>query len=166
MKRTLLASAALVLLAWAVRGCVDQPLARIDTDAGAPCPPSAGSVQGDIPCDVAAVLGARCQVCHTVPKKHNAPFPELTYEQLNAPFGITALVRWQRMAEVIEPGAQPHMPPQCFAQLSPQQLATLRAWFQSCAPPVPQGTGCDLEDGGSFAGFPSDGGVDDAGQCD
>lgn len=131
-------------------------------DLGNPCPAPDG---GDLPCPVAAVLAARCQPCHQRPPRHHAPWPLLSYENLTQPFGITSLHKWQRMAQVIEPGAQPHMPPARQPQLDDQQLELLRVWFRACAPPLLEGTGCDLEDGGSFAGFDlpaDDGGVADA----
>jgi hypothetical protein len=158
-----------LVAATALWGCTVQRTATIDPDGGALCPPAAGSVEGDLPCDVAAVLAARCQVCHTLPLKHHAPWPQLSYELVSQPFGNTGLLRWQRMAEVIEPGTQPHMPPMCFPQLSEDQIDILRAWFRLCAPPVPQGTGCDIEDGGPFLGFdllPSDGGAAHEVDCD
>jgi hypothetical protein len=123
-----------------------------------PCPPM--PAVGDIPCDVGAVLAARCQICHTNPRMNGAPFPLLTYEQLQLPFGTTSLVKWQRMAEVIEPPNLPHMPPADRPQLSPAEHATLAGWFAQCAPPVAEGRGCDVgEDGGAppDGGAPADG---------
>lgn len=115
----------------------------------APCPPMPAS--GDLPCDVEAVLRAHCQVCHTVPRMNGAPFPLLTYEQLHAQFGTTQLLKWQRMAQVIEPGNLPHMPPADHPQLTPSDFATLHGWFNQCAPPVAEGSGCDVaEDGGAI----------------
>jgi hypothetical protein len=48
------------------------------------------------------------------------------------------------MAEVIEPDGVPHMPFKDAPQPSTAQLDTLRAWFAACAPPVAEGTGCDV----------------------
>jgi hypothetical protein len=128
-------------------GCTTQRAARINGDAGT-CDTADAPKSGDLPCDVAAVLRARCQPCHQQPPKNHAPFPELTYEDLQMPFGITGLVRWQRMAEVIEPGNAPHMPPRDRPQLNPSDFATLRGWFGACAPPLVEGTGCDNVDAG------------------
>jgi uncharacterized membrane protein len=133
----------------ALGACTTQKLARIDNDAGA-CNIAAAPAVGDLPCDVAAVLQARCQPCHQMPPLHHAPFPELSYEDLMMPYGIAGLVRWQRMAEVIEPGNSPHMPPRDAPQLSDSDFATLRGWFGACAQPLPEGTGCDVSaDGGT-----------------
>jgi hypothetical protein len=102
---------------------------------------------GDLPCDVAAVLQGNCQHCHSNPPQNNAPFPEVTFEDLEQPFGTNGLHRWQRMAQVIVPGATPiHMPPPGQPQLTAAQLQTLEAWFAQCAPPAAEGTGCDGTD--------------------
>lgn len=100
--------------------------------------------QGDLPCDVAAVLKSRCQTCHTDPLVGGAKFPLLTYEDAAALRGMTGIRRWQRMADVIEPEGLPHMPYKDAPQLSPDQLETLRSWLSACAPPVTEGEGCDL----------------------
>jgi hypothetical protein len=112
-----------------------------------------GPDAGDLPCDVSAVFQARCQHCHTIPKPpppDNAPFPLRAYEDLVAPFGTTGLLRWQRVSQVIEPGNFPHMPPPTQPQLTDSDFATLHAWFMACAPPLREGTGCDIgEDSGA-----------------
>jgi hypothetical protein len=161
-----------LLLAAALSAGACMTPASVDGGADAapdlePCPPM--PTVGDLPCDVAAVLAARCQVCHTVPRKNGAPFPLLSYEQTHQQFGTTALLKWQRMAQVIEPGNLPHMPPADHPQLEASDFATLHAWFDQCAPPVSEGTGCDAdEDGGVFpdgaapvdqGALPTDGGA-------
>lgn len=103
-----------------------------------------GPPSGDLPCDVAMVLQARCQTCHQTPTLGGAHFPLLTYEDTRQPLG--GGLRWRRMAEVIEPDAVPHMPYKTAPQLTDGELSTLRAWFTACAPPKPEGQGCD--DGG------------------
>ena len=117
------------------------------------CPP--GPDAGDLPCDVSAVFQAKCQHCHTTPKlppPDNAPFTLKTYEDLVTPFGTTGLVRWQRVAQVIEPNNFPHMPPPTQPQLTQSDFDTLHAWFDACAPALPEGTGCDVgEDAGADA---------------
>lgn len=88
---------------------------------------------------------------------HGAHFPLLTYEDTQQPFGLPpddggpAKKRWQRMSEVTAPGGLPHMPshvaPACagvVCELTPAELATLDAWFQSCAPPKAEKQGCDV----------------------
>ncbi len=102
---------------------------------------------------MSSVFQIRCQHCHTTPKlppPNNAPFTLRTYEDLSEPFGSTGLLRWQRVAQVIEPGNFPHMPPATQPQPTESDLNTLREWSAQCAPPVPEGTGCDVsEDGGT-----------------
>lgn len=108
-----------------------------------PCTDAGGPLVGDLPCDVGKVLTAKCQPCHQNPPQNHAHFPLLSYEDTQQPFGIGGRRRWQRMAEVIEPGVVPHMPYGSAPQLTQQELTTLREWFHTCAPPVPEGTGCD-----------------------
>ncbi len=153
----------LALAASLVAGCSDST----PPGQGGGVPDAEASVQtcapgpdgGDLPCDVSAVLQARCQHCHTTPKlppPDNAPFTLRTYEDLAAPFGTTGLRRWQRVAQVIEPGNFPHMPPATQPQPTPSDLATLRGWFAACAPPLQEGTGCDVAEDGGTGGDASD----------
>lgn len=113
------------------------------------CDPAATPMTGDLPDDVAAVLVDKCQACHTSPPKNHAPWPLLSFEETQARFGITDKRRWQRMAEVIEPGGSPHMPFGTAPQLTPEQLTTLRAWFTACAMPIAEGAGHDVKDDGT-----------------
>jgi len=108
------------------------------------CENDGGPLVGDLPCDVGTVLENKCQPCHQQPPKNHAHFPLLTYEDTQQPFGIVPDERrWQRMAQVVEPGGQPHMPYGNAPQLTPAELDTLRAWFRACARPAPEGQGCD-----------------------
>jgi hypothetical protein len=138
---------ALALALVCAAACTTQRAARINGDAGA-CDTADAPRSGELPCDVAAVLKAKCQPCHQQPPKNHAPFPELTYQDLLMPYGTVGLLRWQRMSEVIEPGNAPHMPPRDQPQLTASDFATLRGWFAACAPPAPEGMGCDVVDGG------------------
>lgn len=119
------------------------------TPAAPACDPAATPLTGDLPDDVAAVLVDKCQTCHTSPPKNRAPWPLLSFEETQARFGITDKRRWQRMAEVIEPGGSPHMPYGTAEQLTPAQLTTLRSWFAACAIPNAEGTGHDVKDDGT-----------------
>lgn len=120
------------------------------SDAGASstgllCADAGGPTVGDLPCDVARVLKDKCQACHQEPPRSGAHFPLLTFEDTQQPFGITpGERRWQRMAQVIEPGTLPHMPYGSAPQLTPAEFLILRTWFRACAPPLPEGTGCDF----------------------
>ncbi len=106
----------------------------------ASCP--AGPASGDFPCDVGAIIAARCQPCHQNPTKNGAHFSLLSYEDTRQPFGPGTL-RFQRMAQVIEPDFLPHMPPHGQPQPTLAELDTLRAWFRGCALPTSEGKGCD-----------------------
>jgi hypothetical protein len=108
---------------------------------GDACP---GAGQGDLPCDVAGVLEI-CRNCHQNPPVRGAPFPFLTYEDTQAVY-FGATLRWQRMAQVIEPDEPLHMPPRAATdvpQLTDLQLQLLRNWFAACTPPEPESQGCD-----------------------
>lgn len=103
---------------------------------------------GDLPDDVNAVLVGKCQACHTAPPKNHAPWPLQSFEDTQKVLGLAGQRRWQRMAEVIEPGGSPHMPFGDAPQLTDAELATLRAWFAGCAKPIAEGTGHDLTPAG------------------
>lgn len=111
-------------------------------DGGA-CAPN--PAQGEFPCDVYAVLHAKCHTCHATDKlpTSGAPFSLLQYEDTQHVFGKGPKLRWQRMSEVIEPGAIPHMPFGMAPQLTADEKATLEAWFAECAPPATAGMGCE-----------------------
>lgn len=143
---------ALALGASPVGGCYTGPATGLDQGAasgqdggsaadGAPCGPNPAT--GDLPCDVSAVLVDKCQSCHQDPPRNNAPWALLTYEDTQMPYGNKGKLRWQRMAEVVEPGAIPSMPLPPAPPLTATQLDSLRGWFKACAPPVPEGQGCD-----------------------
>ena len=132
-------------------------LASISCSDNAPPPPLDAAVEagcvatpqvGDFPCDVAAVLAAKCQVCHQQPPINHAPFSLLTYADTQAQFGTTSLLKWQRMSQVIEPDGLPHMPPSDHPQLSTDDFAVLRGWFARCAPPKMGSAACPNPDGG------------------
>lgn len=142
MLRALRAVAALALAIIGCGGGGDQPAKYHNA-----CSP--GPTLGDLPCDVGTVLHDKCQPCHQSPPLSGAKFPLLTYEDTQQPFGTTGKLRWQRMAEVIEPGSVPHMPYRSSKypntpQLTDSELQTLRDWFKACAPPVPEKQGCDV----------------------
>lgn len=111
-------------------------------DGGAACAPN--PAEGQFPCDVYAVLHAKCHTCHATDKlvSTGAPFSLLTYEDTQQVFGKGPKLRWQRMSEVIEPGAIPHMPFGMAPQLTAEEKSTLEAWFAECAPPA-VGMGCE-----------------------
>ncbi len=103
-------------------------------DAGSFAACKTNPTTGTIPTDVAAVLMARCQPCHQMPPLNGAPFPLLTYQDVNAAFGAVPI--YQEMHVLIQPNGDPHMPYRNAPQLSPDQLQTLDTWLLSCAPPA------------------------------
>ena len=119
-------------------------------DSAPTCDPAKTPVIGDLPDAVNMVLKDKCQACHSAPPRNHAPFPLVSFEELQKVFGLTTKRRWQRTAEVIEPGGLPHMPFGDAPPLSESELATLRAWFQGCALPIAEGTGHDLADDGGL----------------
>ena len=145
---------ALLLVGIGVAGCAGVPGANDAghdggrADAGS-CADVTRPDAGDLPPAVFLVLHAKCHSCHTDPVMNGAKFPLLAWEDTAKRFGITDSLRWQRMADVIEPGGLPHMPYQSAPQLTAEELGTLRDWFAGCARPFPEGEGCDgLPDGG------------------
>lgn len=115
---------------------VNTDAANLDGSASAEAAPfancKANPATGSFPADVAAVLTARCQPCHQDPPLMGAPFPLLTYQDVNAPFG--AMPIYQEMYVLIQPNGDPHMPYRNAPQLSADQLQTLSSWLSSCAP--------------------------------
>jgi uncharacterized membrane protein len=133
-----------VLVLWvAFVGC-SSDVVTSSAPVAADCPVEGRPDDGDLPLDVADVLIARCQTCHADPPT-GAPWPLTRWEDVEAPYGMTGRLRWQRMAEVVEPGAFPHMPPLMAQQPTADEQVILHDWFQGCALPVPEGTGGDAE---------------------
>jgi uncharacterized membrane protein len=93
---------------------------------------------GDFPCEVHAVLVARCHECHQSPPIMGAPFPLLTYEDTRQPYGTKK--RWQVMKTAIESGFMP------FGKddLAGDELKTMQDWFAACAPPA-EAMGCETK---------------------
>ncbi|MFO0758129.1 MAG: hypothetical protein U0359_16660 [Byssovorax sp.] len=101
---------------------------------------------GDFPCDIFAIIHKSCNPCHQDPPLNGAPFPILTYEDTQQPFGSKGKKRYQRMAEVIAPASGPFMPLQPNnVGVDPLDDATrdkLAAWL--AAPTAePEGMGCE-----------------------
>jgi len=139
----------------------------------ADCVANQPPMTGDIPCDVWQVLdkmplaSGGCHGCHSDPPRHGAPFPLVTYEQLQQPYGITILRRYQEMCVQIQPSGSahllgndtyqsiPHMPLSSAPQLSDADFKTLNDWFNKCAPPAPEGSlSAPSADGGAACCVP------------
>jgi hypothetical protein len=109
--------------------------ADVDPDAAlfSNCKPNPAN--GAFPDNIAIILGARCQPCHQNPTMNGAPFPLLTYQDVNGMFGPIPI--YQEMYVLIQPDGSPHMPFRNAPQLTADQLQTLSSWLLACAPPAP-----------------------------
>lgn len=94
---------------------------------------------GEFPCDVFAIVHARCNPCHTDPMQNGAPFPLLTYADTQKPYVPGKLI-FQQMYDQIGPDGDPRMP--LGGMLAEAEYDKLRGWLASCAPPAPAGMGC------------------------
>jgi hypothetical protein len=135
-------------------GCTEDPkLDRVggNGSGGSDARPSCSESTPDarprsFPCDVEAVLRARCQRCHNSsdeldrcsPAKTclRGPFPLLTWSDTHANFDGTPV--FELMQTVVETDFMPLQSPPVSppaAPLDADQKATLLAWVRSCAPP-------------------------------
>jgi hypothetical protein len=94
-------------------------------------PASPGLATQALPCDVATVLAAHCQQCHSQPPQFGAPMPLVTYSDLTAPRGGARTIDLvaQRVASDTSP-----MPPPPNARLDSDEIGTLQAWATAGAP--------------------------------
>ena len=94
--------------------------------------PDAGQVGTDLPCDVAAVLNARCVSCHGSPLAGVpltlASYTDLSAPSLSDPSKSNAAVALERMADTARP-----MPPS--APVPGDDVAVMRAWVEAGLPP-------------------------------
>lgn len=93
---------------------------------------------GQFPCEVFDVLVARCHACHTDPTMNGAPFPLLQFEKTREDYVGKPI--WQRMQTAINSGFMPLGQP----DLMGSELQIMQDWFAQCAPPVPDGMGCEM----------------------
>jgi hypothetical protein len=110
----------------------------------------AGSFGDPIPfCDALAVIRAKCQRCHQEPPRNGAPVPFLTYEDTQAPYGMSTFKYSDVMVSVVEDGTMPYvvlnkppsnlMPP--VEPLLDDEKTTLLGWLKQGARPE-GGTEC------------------------
>jgi len=105
--------------------------------AGAGCSGdgSAGAAP-HFPRDVEAAIQAKCQRCHQQPPQNGAPFPLLTWEDTQAPYGLQLV--YQAMLPAIEKGFMPFTelrldPP--VEPLSVDEKTRLLDWLRDGAQP-------------------------------
>lgn len=120
------------------------PVGEGGSDGGACEPPPK---VGDYPCDVFALIQKKCHPCHHEPPAIG-PFPLLTFEDTQEPYGTTGKRRYQQMAFAISPEGSPRMPYQGIEgvdvePLTDDEYALLSGWLADCAPPIAEGQGCE-----------------------
>lgn len=95
-----------------------------------------------LPCDVQAVLGEVCDMCHSSPPKNGAPISLVTYADTQAIFTelptFDHVPTWQAMGDAVQVG---QMPP-AGVTLSSDQRQTLLTWVDAGAPASAPGTQC------------------------
>ena len=89
---------------------------------------------GEFPCDVSAVLDAKCRRCHSDPPENGAPF---SFTNADAFFPDTEILIRERMQVVIESDYMPYMeeefdPP--VEALTPAEKQVLTDWFANDFP--------------------------------
>jgi uncharacterized membrane protein len=91
-----------------------------------------------IPCEVEAVLAAKCQRCHGDPQQNGAPFPLLTLEQVHLPYGSgpDAMPIYTHMATAVENGTMPYRAPSIMPPveaLTDEEKTILLDWLNAGA---------------------------------
>lgn len=113
----------------------EEPVDAPQLPPGASAPPTPGMPpsplgDGTLPCEIAALLAAECQSCHSSPPK-GAPMPLVTHAELTAPAASDpSRTVAQRSLERMKSATSP-MPP---SGASLADIATLEAWVAAGAP--------------------------------
>lgn len=159
--------AAVVWLGLMLTSCTEDPtLDRVGgtgpvADGRARCDETpADASPRSFPCDVEAVLRAKCQRCHDSPAELDrcypaktclrGPFPLLKWSDTHQVYGDKPI--FVRMHDAVASDFMPFKsnditPP--TAPLEPGEKATLLAWTAACAPPG--SVACSATDAGSAA---------------
>jgi hypothetical protein len=87
------------------------------------------------PCDVEAVLKAKCHTCHTSPTRMGAPFPLLQYAATQMSY--SGDVVWRLMKTAIEIDFMPEASSPT-GPLTPAEKTTMLTWLGASAPPAAQ----------------------------
>jgi hypothetical protein len=98
----------------------------------------ASGAMGFFPCDVQAVLAAKCHTCHiaSAPRPEGAPFSLMTYADTQAPFPGDAT---KKVYQVMKTAVETDFMPLSISPTGPLvggQKATLLAWLNAGAPPA------------------------------
>jgi hypothetical protein len=99
-------------------------------------PDAAPVVSGSFfPCDVEAVLKAKCHTCHTMPMQMCAPFPLLEHANTQMVWGDGKV--WEAMKPAIESDFMP-LSTSPTGPLTPAQKTTMLTWLNAGAPAAGQ----------------------------
>ncbi len=114
-------------------------------DAGPRCPPSVNVDTDFLPCDVEAVLVAKCQRCHDTPEHLapclrrkscvSGPFPLLTYADTQQGTGNGRI--FELMGQAVSLGYMPFTEANVSPPVEPltdAEKSTLLDWIAACAP--------------------------------
>ena len=111
-----------------------------DVGSGAEASPlvDATPTSGFYPCDVEAVLKAKCHTCHTMPPRNGAPMSLLAWEATQKLVGGSATTKvWQRAREYVSTGYMPFQGSPT-GPLTASEKSTLLTWLEGGAQPAPQ----------------------------
>ncbi|MET0282922.1 MAG: hypothetical protein ABW352_00570 [Polyangiales bacterium] len=113
----------------------EAPISEQDAGGG-------GASDSGLPCAVQSVLAERCWTCHDQVPQFGAPVSLSNFEQLHAQSPRAKVPYYQAVADRIQPGELPAMPPAGQPPLSAEQRATLLDWIAAGAP---AGEACAVE---------------------
>lgn len=96
---------------------------------GCPTPPEQG-----FPCDVAALVSAKCLECHGAPLKYDAPMPLLTREHFTATSTLDPSATFAQRSLVRMKQTAAPMPPANAPPLTAAELAAFEQWVTGGLP--------------------------------
>jgi hypothetical protein len=117
-------------------GPIDRPTPGQPPPAS-PAGPGVNRPQG-LPCEVQAIVQARCAGCHASPPLYGAPMSLLNPSQFQETASTKQKI-WQEARTRLSAGT---MPPAGATPLTDAEKATLLAWLERAAPPAPEGASC------------------------
>jgi hypothetical protein len=113
---------------------------------GATCP--ADPQTGDIPCEVNAVLEAKCLSCHNADHLGGAPIDLLACERFHELDCGQTKLRSQVARDYVAAGTMPVG----MVDLTADEKQILLDWLDACAPCQPAGMGCGAPPGAKVCG--------------
>jgi uncharacterized membrane protein len=123
-----------VWMAMAAVGLVLAGCSDSGSSADAAAPDAATGAY--FPCDVEAVLKAKCHTCHGNPRRNDAPFSLTEYADTQRDYGGGVRI-YQLMKNAIESNFMP-LAGSPTGPLTPEQKTTMLSWLTAGAPPAPQ----------------------------